>query len=174
MLNISQKKELVDRLHQQLAEAEIAVVVDYKGLDVEKMTRLRAELRKEGIHIEVIKNTLLRRASQDTGVQCLEAFMTGPNALVLSSTDPVAPAKILVNFAKDNDKLEIKAGALNGRLLDAEELKQLAKMPSRDELIGKFVCTINEVPTSFVRVLNSIPGGLVNVLNAIKNQREAA
>ncbi|THB76829.1 MAG: 50S ribosomal protein L10 [Desulfobacteraceae bacterium] len=174
MLNISQKKELVERLHQQLTEVEIAIVVDYKGLDVETMTKLRAELRQSEIQIEVVKNTLLKRASENTDAQCLNDFLTGPNALVISTTDPVAPAKILVNFAKDNEKLEIKAGSLNGKLLNEEEIKQLAKMPSKDELIGKFVCTINEVPTSFVRVLSLVPGSLVNVLNAIKDQKEAA
>lgn len=174
MLNISQKKELVERLHQQLSNAEIVIIVDYKGLNVEKITQLRAEMRKQGVLIEVVKNTLLRRASQDTNAMCLDDFLTGPNAIILSTTDPVAPAKVLVDFVKDNEKLEIKAGSLNGKLLNAEDIKQLATMPSKDELIAKFVRTINEVPTSFVRVLSSVPGSFVNVLNAIKDQKEAA
>jgi len=174
LLNISQKKELVERLHQQLSDAEIVIIVDYKGLNVEKITQLRAEMRKQGVLIEVVKNTLLKRASQDTNAKCLDDFLTGPNAIVLSTVDPVAPAKILVDFVKDNEKLEIKAGSLNGKLLSAEDIKQLATMPSKDELIAKFVRTINEVPTSFVRVLSSVPGSFVNVLNAIKDQKEAA
>jgi large subunit ribosomal protein L10 len=174
LLNISQKKELVERLHQQISEAEVVIIVDYKGLNVEKITQLRAEMRKQGIQLEVVKNTLLKRASQDTSAQCLDGFLTGPNAMILSTKDPVAPAKILVDFAKENEKLEIKAGSLNGKLLQADDIRQLATMPSKDELMAKFVRTINEVPTSFVRVLNSIPVSFVNVLNAIKDQKEAA
>ncbi len=174
MLKISQKKELVERLNQQLSEAELAIIIDYKGLNVEKMTTLRARMREQGIGLEVIKNTLLKRAIENTGAQCLEQYLTGPNALVVSVSDPVAPAKILVDFAKDNEKLEIKAGSLNGQLLSFEEIGQLAKMPSREELLGKFVRTLNEVPSSFVRVLNQVPGSLVNVLTAIKDQKEAA
>ncbi len=174
MLNISQKKELVKRLHKQLSDAEISILVDYKGIDVENINRLRAKLRENDVKMEVVKNTILKRASEKTDSALLNDFFSGPNAIVTSSDDPVAPAKILINFAKDNEKLEIKAGAFNGALVDAEAIKQLSKLPSKEELLGQFVCTINQVPTSFVRVLNQIPGSLVNVLSAIKDQKEAA
>ena len=174
MLNISQKKELVERLHKQLADAEISILVNYKGLDVESINQLRADLRKADVSMEVVKNTILRRASEETDSALLKDYYSGPNAIVTSADDPVAPAKILVSFAKDNDKLEIKAGTLNGALLDAAAIKQLSKMPSKDELLGKFVCTINQVPTSFVRVLNEVPRSFVSVLSAIKDQKEAA
>ena len=174
MLNISQKKELVERLHKQLSATEISILVDYKGIDVESMTRLRAELRKENVSMEVVKNTILKRAAENTDSALLNDYYSGPNAIITSDDDPVTPAKILINFAKDNEKLEIKAGTLNGALLDAQAIKQLAKMPSKDELLGQFVCTINQVPTSFVRVLNEVPRSLVGVLSAIKDQKEAA
>ncbi len=174
MLNISQKKEQVERLAKEFSEAEISILVDYKGLDVLKMTDLRAQLRNEGVRMEVVKNTLLDRASQGTDAALMKDLYKGPNAIVLSADDPVAPARILVNFAKDNDKLEIKAGALSGKLLTIEEIKQLAKMPSRDELLGKLVYTLNAVPTSFVNVLSGVPRSFVNVLNAVKDQKEAA
>ena len=174
MLNISQKKELVERLHKQLSATEISILVDYKGIDVESMTQLRAELRKENVSMEVVKNTILKRASKDTDAALLKDYYSGPNAIITSENDPLTPAKILINFAKDNEKLEIKAGILNGALLDAQAIKQLSKMPSKDELLGQFVCTINQVPTSFVRVLNEIPRSLVGVLSAIKEQKEAA
>ncbi len=174
MLNISQKKELVERLHKQLVDAEISILVDYKGIDVESMTQLRAELRKVDVAMEVVKNTILVRASEDTDSALLKDYYSGPNAIVTSVNDPVAPAKVLVNFAKDNENLEIKAGTLNGTLLDIDAIKQLSKMPSKDELLGQFVCTINQVPTSFVRVLNEVPRSLVNVLSAIQDQKEAA
>ncbi|MCP4669975.1 MAG: 50S ribosomal protein L10 [Desulfobacula sp.] len=174
MLSISQKKQLVQRLAKDLSESEISILVDYKGLDVLKMTDLRSQLRAEGVQAEVVKNTLMNRASEGTDAALMKDFFKGPNAIVLSKDDPVAPAKILVNFAKDNDKLEIKAGAFAGRLLDIQELKQLAKMPSREELLGTVVYTINAVPTSLVNVLAGVPRAFLNVLNAIKEQKEAA
>ena len=124
--------------------------------------------------MEVVKNTLLDRASEGTDTALMKDFLKGPNAIVLSKEDPVAPAKILVKFAKDNEKLEIKAAALSGKLLNVDEIKQLAKMPSKEELLSKLVYTLNAVPTSFVNVLSGIPRSFVNVLNAIKDQKEAA
>jgi large subunit ribosomal protein L10 len=174
LLNNSQKKEVVERLAKAFKESEISILVDYKGLNVLKMTELRAQLRKEGIQIEVVKNSLMALASEGTDAALMKDFFKGPNALVLSKKDPVAPAKILINFAKDNDKLEIKAGALSGKLLNPEEIKQLAKLPSKEELLGKLVYTLNAVPTSFVNVLSGVPRAFVNVLNAIKDQKEAA
>ena len=97
----------------ELKEAEISIIIDYKGLNVEKMTQLRSELRNDDVQIEVVKNSLLSRASEGTGSEVLKEFFTGPNALVLSSKDPVAPAKILTKFAKDHDALGIKAASLN-------------------------------------------------------------
>ncbi len=174
MLNISQKKEVVDRLSKQLSSAEITILIDYKGLDVLKMTELRAKLRDAGVQIEVVKNTLLIRASEGCDSALMQDLYKGPNAIVISAEDPVAPAKILVDFAKDNDKLEIKAGAFSGKLLSVEEITQLAKMPSKEELLTKLVCTLNAVPTSFVTVLSGVPRAFVNVLNAIKDQKDAA
>jgi len=174
LLNISQKKEVVERLAKDFKESEISILVDYKGLNVLKMTELRALLRKEGIRIEVVKNSLLVRASEGTDGALMKDFYKGPNAIILSKKDPVAPAKILMNFAKDNDKLEIKAGALSGKLLSPEDIKQLAKLPSKEELLGQLVYTLNAVPTSLVNVLSGVPRAFVNVLNAIKDQKEAA
>lgn len=174
MLNISQKKEQVERLAKEFSESEISILVDYKGLDVLKMTELRSQLRNEGVRMEVVKNTLLERASEGTDAALMKDFYKGPNAIVWSADDPIAPARILAGFAKDNEKLEIKAGTLSGKLLNAEEIKQLAKMPSREVLLGQLVYTLNAVPTSIVNVLSGVPRAFVNVLNAIKDQKEAA
>lgn len=174
MLNISQKKELVERLAKEISEAELSILIDYKGLDVLQMTDLRAQLRNEDIRLEVVKNSLLDRASHGTDAALMKDFYKGPTAIILSKSDPVAPAKILVDFAKKNEKLEIKAGAFSGKLLTLEEINKLAKMPSRQELLGKLVYTLNAVPTSFVNVLSGVPRAFVNVLDAIKDQKEAA
>ncbi|MEH0022771.1 MAG: 50S ribosomal protein L10 [Desulfobacter sp.] len=173
-MNISQKQELVERLSKQLSEAEIAIVVDYKGLTVLQITELRAKLRDAGVQMEVVKNTLMRRASQGTGAEVLTDLYKGPNAIVTSQDDPVAPAKILADFAKDNEKLELKGAALSGSLLDEEGIKQLAKMPSKEELLAKLVYTLNAVPTNLVNVLSGVPRSFVNVLNAVKDQKDAA
>lgn len=124
--------------------------------------------------MEVVKNTLLERASEGTDAALMKDFYKGPNAIVWSTDDPVAPARILADFAKDNEKLEIKVGTLSGKLLTVEEIKQLAKMPSREALLGQLVYTLNAVPTSIVNVLSGVPRSFVNVLNAIKDQKEAA
>ena len=173
-MNLSDKKEFVEKLKAKLSDTEISILVDYKGLDVESMTRLRSELRKEGVSMEVAKNTLLSIASQGTDAEVMKDFYKGPNAIVTSSTDPVAPAKILVKFAEDNEKLEIKVGAMAGKALTVDEIKTLAKMPSREALLGQLLSVINGVPTSFVRVLSAVPGSLLNVLNAIGDEKEAA
>lgn len=174
MLNISQKKELVERLAKEISEAELSILIDYKGLDVLQMTDLRAQLRNEDVRLEVVKNSLLDRASHGTDAALMKDFYKGPTAIIFSKSDPVAPAKILVDFAKKNEKLEIKAGAFSGKLLTLEEINKLAKMPSKQELLGKLVYTLNAVPTSFVNVLSGVPRAFVNVLDAIKDQKEAA
>ena len=174
MLNISQKKDLVERLSKQLAETEITLLVDYKGLTVLQVTELRAKLREAGVQMAVVKNTLLRRAAEGTDTALMADLFKGPNAIVMSKDDPVAPAKILVDFVKDNEKLEIKGAALAGKLLGEEEIKQLAKMPSKEELLAKLVYTINAVPTNLVNVLSGVPRAFVNVLNAVKDQKDAA
>ncbi len=174
MLNLSQKQELVERLSKQLADAEVTMVVENRGLTVGQVTELRAKLREAGVQMEVVKNTLTRRATQGTDAEVLLDLLTGPNAIVISQDDPVAPAKILVDFAKDNEKLEIKGAALAGNLLDVEGIKQLAKMPSKEELLAKLVYTINAVPTNLVNVLSGVPRAFVNVLSAVKDQKDAA
>lgn len=174
MLNITQKKEQVERLAKEFSKSEIALLVDYKGLDVLQMTELRSKFREAGVRMEVVKNSLLKRASEGTDAALMKDFYKGPSAIVLSDDDPVAPAKILVDFVKDNDKLEIKAGALAGKLLETSEIEQLAKMPSKEQLLGKLVGVLNAVPTSMVNVLAGVPRSFVNVLNAIKDQKEAA
>ena len=174
MLNLSQKQELVERLSKQLAEAEVTMVVENKGLTVGQVTELRAKLREAGVQMEVVKNTLTRRASKGTEAEVLLDLLTGPNAIVISQDDPVAPAKILVDFAKDNEKLVIKGAALAGNLLDEEAIKQLAKMPSKEELLAKLVYTLNAVPTNLVNVLSGVPRAFVNVLSAVKDEKDAA
>jgi large subunit ribosomal protein L10 len=138
------------------------------------MNDLRRKLRESDIEYQVVKNTLLVRAAEDTDVALIKDYFKGPSAVAISYEDPVAPAKVLTQFAKDNDKLEIKVGVLNGKVLDVNAIKALATLPSREVLLAQFLAVLNAVPTSFVRAMAEIPRSLVNVLTAIKDQKEAA
>lgn len=173
-MNLTTKKELVANLNSRLAESQIALIVDYKGLDVDSLTRLRSELRKEGAQLQVVKNTLLSMASEGTDISVLKDFFKGPNAIVTSKADPVAPAKVLIKFADNNQKLEIKIGAMNGKLLNIDDIKALAKMPPREIMLAQVLSTMNAVPTSFVRVLGEVPRSFLYVLNSIGDQKKAA
>ncbi|MGD8260838.1 MAG: 50S ribosomal protein L10 [Desulfobacterales bacterium] len=173
-MRLDEKKKITDDLRDRFSKSAIVVLTDYKGLDVTSINDLRRRLSEENIEYQVVKNTLLVRASEDTEVALIRDFFKGPSAIALSYEDPVAPAKILTKFAKENQRLEIKVGIMNGKLLDVDAIKALSKLPSREVLLGQLLSTLNMVPTSFVRTLAEIPRGLVNVLAAIRDQKEAA
>jgi large subunit ribosomal protein L10 len=173
-LKLEQKQQIADDLRDRFSKSAIIVVTDYKGLDVAAINDLRRKLRAEEIEYQVVKNSLLVRASEDNDAALIKEHFKGPSAIALSYEDPVAPAKVLSQFAKDNNKLEIKVGVMNGQVLDASSIKALAKLPSREVLLGQFLSTLNAVPTSFVRTIAEVPRSFVNVLAAIRDQKEAA
>lgn len=164
---------MVAELVDQLAGAKAAFLADYRGLNVEKVNQLRTELRKAGAEYRVVKNTLLRLAAKGTTVECLDAELAGPTALTLVSGDPVAPAKVLSEFAKSNDKFQLKAGALEGKRLSVEEIKALAELPSREVLLGRLLGTLNAPVGNFVGVLAAVPRSLVQALAAIQDKKAA-
>ena len=173
-MKLEEKQKITEDLHERFSKSAIVVVTDYKGLDVSAMNDLRRKLREEDIEFQVAKNTLLMRAAKDTEVALIQDYFKGPSAVALSYKDPVAPAKILAQFAKDNKKLEIKGGVLKDKVLDVNAIKALAKLPSREVLLGQLLSVINEVPSSFVRTIAEIPRSLLNVLTAIRDQKETA
>lgn len=173
-MNLAEKKKVVEDLNERLSRSCIVIVTDYKGLDVSTINDLRRRLRGENIEFQVVKNTLLTRAAAETDVDLIKDHFTGPSAVALSYEDPVAPAKILTDFAKDHDALEIKVGVMNGQVLKVGQIKALSALPSREELLAKFLATLNAVPASFVRTLNEIPKKFLLVLSAIRDQKEAA
>jgi len=173
-MRLEEKQKITQDLHERFSKSAIVVVTDYKGLDVSSMNDLRRKLREEGVEFQVAKNTHLMRAAKDTEVALIQGYFKGPSAVALSYTDPVAPAKILAQFAKDNQKLEIKGGVLNHKVLDAGAIMALAKLPSREVLLGQLLSVLIGVPTSFVRTIAEIPRSLLNVLTAIRDQKEAA
>jgi len=173
-LKIEQKQQFVAQLRDRMERSKVIVLTDYKGLDVETMTQLRSKLREANIEYEVIKNTMLRRASEGIGAEAIKDHFKGPSAIALSYDDPVAPAKILTDFAKANEKLEVKVGVMDGQVLDLDALKALSSLPSREGLLAMVLSAMNAVPTSLVLALSDVPRRMLNVLQAIKDQKEQA
>ncbi len=170
-MKLTQKQEITQDLRERLGKSAVVIVTDYKGLDVTSLNTLRRQLREAACEYQVVKNTLLIRAAEETGVALIKDHFTGPNAVALSYDDPVAPAKVLTEFSKDHNALDIKVGVLNGRILDAGDIKALAELPSREVLLSQVLATMNGVAGSFVRVLSGIPQKMLNVLMAIKEQK---
>ncbi|EHQ87453.1 50S ribosomal protein L10 [Desulfosporosinus youngiae] len=137
MPNIEEKSKIVSEIKEKFEKSSGVVLADYRGLTVAQVTQLRAELRKAGVEYRVLKNTLVRRAADELGVKGLDSYLEGPTALAFSA-DPVAPAKILINFAKVNKikTFKIKAGVLEGKVIEAEGVKALADLPSREVLLA--------------------------------------
>lgn len=173
-MNIEDKKQFVQQLHERLGKSNVVILTDYKGLDVGTITELRRQLKEANVEYQVIKNTMLRLASEGTGVAIIKNEFKGPSAIAISYDDPVAPAKILTEFSKKFDKLEIKIGVMNGKVLDLSSIRALSSLPSREELLAKVLATMIAVPTSLVRALNDVPRRMVSVLSAIKDQKEQA
>jgi large subunit ribosomal protein L10 len=173
-VNLDEKKRIAQDLNERFSKAAVTIVTDYKGLDVAAINDLRRKLRQGEVEYQVAKNSLLVRASEDTDVALIKDTFKGPNAVAMSYGDPVAPAKILTEFAKENKVFEIKIGVMDGKILGADQIKSLAALPSKEVLLGTFVSTLNSLPTGFVRTLAEIPRQLLNVLQAVKDQKEAA
>ena len=168
------KEQVVAELHDKLKRASATILTDFKGMTVAEIDQLRDALAAEKIEYQVVKNTLLRLASQDTDAAALMPLLKNTNAVAIGYLDPAVPAKVLKKFNKSNDKLKIKGGALGSRLLDFNQVSALAELPSREELLAKLLGTLNAVPTSLVTVLSGVPRAFVSVLAAIKDKKESA
>lgn len=166
------KQQIVSELQEKLKQAKLGVLTNFNAMNVEKMESLRNALRKNDAELKVVKNTLLNIASKETDFNVLADHFKFPVAVVLSYKDPVAPTKALIEFAKKNPELEIRAGVLDGKLLSKSDISALADLPSREVLLGRLVSVMAAVPTSFVRVLNGVPAGFVRVLNAYAETKE--
>lgn len=170
-LNLEQKQAVVAEVSEQLAKAQAVILAEYRSIPVKGMTELRKKARGSGVYLRVLKNTLARRAVADTPFKGLAEKMVGPLAYGISS-DPVAVAKVLQEFAKDNEKFVIKAGAMPNLMMTAREVAELARMPSRQELLSKLVATMQAPIAKFVRTLNEVPGKFVRTLAAVRDQKE--
>jgi large subunit ribosomal protein L10 len=172
-LNKENKKQVVSELHEKLARANAVFLADFRGLNVSRVTELRNELRKAEVEYKVVKNTLLDLAVKDTDKQPLSELFAGPTAVALSYTDPVAAAKILAKYDKDQQmQFKLKGGVLSGKAISAADIQALADLPSREVLIAKMLGSMNAPATNFVGVLAAVPGSFVRALNAIRIQKE--
>ena len=170
-MNRTEKETTVELLNKKFSDVTFVSLLDYKGLNVSQISSLRHELRSAQTEFRVIKNTLARRAIQGTALESLDAHFEGPVAVALSSQDPVAPAKILARFSKENPKLEFKAGLLDGKPLTQENITELSKLPSREILLSTMLGTLKSTPTGFVNVLAGIMRKFLWALRAIEEQK---
>ena len=169
-LSLEQKQAMVSEVAAKLAGAQALIVAEYRGLNVERVTQLRAKARKSGLYLRVLKNTLGRRAVQGTPFEKLAESLTGPLMYGIAS-DPVACAKVLSEFARENEHFVIKAGAMPNSLMSAKDVKELALLPSREELLARLMATMLAPVTTLVRTMNEVPGRFVRTLAAVRDAK---
>jgi large subunit ribosomal protein L10 len=172
-LSLEQKQAVVSEVAAQLAKAQAVIVAENRGLPVEVVTGLRAKARKSGLYLRVLKNTLARRAVKGTPFEKLAEQMSGPLMYGIAQ-DPVAGAKVLSEFAKDNELFVIKGGAMPNVMMSTKDVKALATMPSREELLAKLVGTLQAPIAKLVRTMNEVPGKFVRTLAAVQAAKEKA
>lgn len=154
--NLELKKAAVAQIKEKLTTAQSVVLVDYRGLNVAEVTELRKQFRAAGVEYAVLKNSLVGIAAKEAGIEGLDSILEGPTALAFGMTDAVAPAKIIAEFAKKNDKLKVKAGILDGAILDVAGVEKLSAIPSREVLIAKVMGSMMSAVSKFVYVLEAI------------------
>ena len=172
-LNLEDKKAIVAEVSQAAAGALSAVIANYRGLTVTQMTNLRKQAREQGVYLKVVRNTLARIAVRGTEFECLHDALVGPTILALSIEDPGAAARLIKDYAKTNDKLEVKALAIGGVAYGAAEIDRLATLPTREQALGILAGTLQAPLSKFARTLNEVPSQIARVLAAVKDQKAA-
>ena len=172
-MKLEQKQEIVAEVNQAASRALSAVVSDYRGLTVGQMTEMRAKARQSGVYLRVMRNTLARRAVAGTEFECMVDALVGPTLLAFSNEDPGAAARLLKDYAKQYEALNIKALAVGGRMYGPAEIDRLAKLPTRDEAIDLLMSVMLAPVAKLARTLNEVPGKLVRTIAAIKEQKQA-
>ena len=172
-LDLEGKKAVVADVAESISGAQAAILAEYRGLTVSQMTGLRADARQAGVFLRIVKNTLTKRAVEGSDFECLQEHLIGPLALA-ASEDPVAVAKVLSKFAKEHGDLKIVIGAMNGALLSEDEIKVLAKLPGRDELLAQLIGVMQAPVQKLVQTLNEVPGSFVRTLAAVQEAKEVA
>lgn len=168
-----EKERVVSELHERLRDFTCIIFTDYRGLNVEEITRLRRQLREASVEYRVVKNRLMRLATKETSLEGLSEFLVGPTAMAISNGDPLAPARLLMEFSKEIPKLDIKGGLVEGRVVGPGEIEGLAKLPGREVLLGNLLRLFKAGQFRLVSVLSAHFMRLVWVLEAIRTAREA-
>ena len=174
MLNLEQKKAIVSEVADIAAKAPTAIAAEYIGLSVAEMTQLRSAAREAGIYLRVVRNTLARRALAGTRFECMQDGLVGPLLLAFSNEEPGSAAKVIRNFSKDNEKLVVKLVAIDGRLLDAADIEQLANLPSLDQARSMFLGVLQAPLGKFVRTIAEPQAKFARLLAAKRDQQQAA
>ena len=172
-LNLEQKKAIVAEVADVASSAYSAIAAEYRGLTVEEITQLRKNARESGVYLRVVKNTLAKRAVENTDFACMQEGFVGPLMLAFSMEDPGAAARVINDFAKEHDDLVVKMVSINGKLLDASEISVLAKMPTYEQSISMLMGTMLAPVQKLAATLNEVPGKLVRTVAAIRDAKEA-
>jgi large subunit ribosomal protein L10 len=173
-LNLEQKKSIVAEVAEVAASAYSAIGAEYNGLTAGQMTELRAKARESGVYLRVVRNTLARRAVEGTDFECMAEGMVGPLVLAFSMEDPGAAARVIKEFSKENDALDVKMVSISGQMLGASELDRLASLPTKDQAISMLMALMKAPAEKLARTLNEVPGKMVRTVAAIRDQKQSA
>ena len=173
-LGLEDKKRIVAEVNAAAGDAMSAVLADYRGVTVEEMTALRRNARENRVYLRVVRNSLLKRAVEDTEFACIQEALTGPTILAFSQEDPGSAARVLKDFAGDNDNFEIKALSIGGRLLGPGDIDVLAKMPTLDQARSMLMSVMLAPVTKLARTAREVPGRLTRTVAAVRDQKQAA
>ena len=172
-LRLADKQAIVAEVNEAASSALSAVVSDYRGLTVDQMTELRAKARESGVYLRVVRNTLARRALEGTEYACLEETLVGPTMFAFSQEDPGSAARLIKNYAKEFDALEVKALSIGGQLIEAAEIDRVATLPTLDEARALLMSVMLAPITKLARTMNEVPGKLVRTVAAVRDQKQA-
>ena len=173
-IGLKEKQAIVAEVNETASKALSAVMADYRGVPVDDMTSLRKTAREAGVQVRVIRNTLAKKAFEGTEFECLNDAMLGPNILAFSLEDPGAGARLFKDFAKENEAFEVKALSVGGKLLPAEKIDVLAKLPTRDQAISLLMAVLQAPITKLTRTLNDVPARVTRVVAAVRDQKQEA
>ncbi len=174
MLTLEDKKAIVEEVANIAAKAQSAIAADYRGLSVAEMTELRSKARAQGVNIRVVRNTLARRALENTEFSCMRDDLVGPLILAFSIDEPASAARVINDFTKEHENLEVKIIALGGKLLDPRDIKALAKMPTRDEAISQLMAVMKAPIEKMAQTMAEPTAKLVRTIAAVRDAKQAA
>ena len=172
-LQLEQKQQIVAEVNEVAASALSAVVADYRGLTVAQMTEMRSKARETGVYLRVVRNTLAKRAMEGTDYACLEEVFVGPSLIAFSQEDPGSAARLLKDYAKEHEALEVKALAIGGEMFSADQIDRVATLPTLDQARALLMAVLQAPVVKLARTLNEVPGKLVRTVAAVRDQKEA-